>query len=339
MLSRKAQIVFALALICGVHASARAYDALEACRLPSPLTDDIHNCLDNYLDLIDKNLSDLTLFIDGELQGSARSSFGRAQQSFYSYRRENCLWYLEISGPRVQAEQVAKNCLAQMSQKRLAELRDLISSYTDEEPPEPEGEEEVVDSQLADANSETEVADDEAETTEESNEALADQTLPEDGTLTLDAYFGQWQVSCQTLESDSRCILKVLMESAAEDEGNENASLSIIRGDEAQSVVELNFPEDEIDSYEKLSWRIDNYTFGSIPGSSIRVDEKAARQIIHERKFLRDDLLPLFRNGNEVGVTVLEEIDGDEGVAYSATLVGLSRALSFSDQFISGELQ
>jgi len=106
---------------------------LQQCRDLSLVDDDIHNCLDNYLDLMDENLADLLNFITGELSGDAGNSdalqaLQRSQQAFETYRTENCLWYLAFSSPRQQAEQIAKNCLAGMSEARLSELQSLSKS-------------------------------------------------------------------------------------------------------------------------------------------------------------------------------------------------------------------
>lgn len=109
-------------------------DILEDCLALSSINDEIHNCLDNFLDLMDDNIADLEAFITAELSGAgpdnnaALLAFQSAQSAFTNYRRENCLWYLAFSSPRSTAEQIAKNCLATMSQQRLSELQSLISS-------------------------------------------------------------------------------------------------------------------------------------------------------------------------------------------------------------------
>ena len=108
-------------------------EILQQCRNLSLADDDIHNCLDNHLDLMDENLSDLLDFIRRELASSlddtqALNALDRSQQAFETYRTENCLWYLEFSSPRNIAEQIAKNCLAGMSEDRLAELQRLVKT-------------------------------------------------------------------------------------------------------------------------------------------------------------------------------------------------------------------
>ncbi|NND89959.1 MAG: DUF1311 domain-containing protein [Granulosicoccus sp.] len=117
-------------LVTGVSSQSRAqsYNVLKECAALSPLLDDIHACLDNYLDLMDGNISDITSFLAESLSGEALAGLESSQQAFVEYRRQNCLWYLEFSSPRIEAEQIAKNCLATMSQQRLQELRALVSA-------------------------------------------------------------------------------------------------------------------------------------------------------------------------------------------------------------------
>jgi len=346
MPSRIIRCFLVLALLFGWQLNARAYDALEACRAQSVNLDEIHACLDGYLDLMDENLGELTLFVNGQLSGSDRAAFSRAQQSFYSFRRENCLWYLEIAGQRDQAEQVAKNCLADMSQQRLAELQSLVGSYTNAEAPELkeiEPKPAPVAPQVSNepAQKPVEVATVENTTTavtDISNSPSTGSSL-EDGALALTAYFGQWQVVCQTIDADSRCDMEVALQPMENATGNPNSALRITRRDEQRTLVELYFPDDKLDGAENVSWRIDTFEFGAVPGSSIEVDDIAARHLIKERKFIRDELLPLFRSGSEVGITLLENTDGSEGVGYAATLVGFSRALTFADEFVAGDVQ
>ena len=102
--------------------------------------------------------------------------------------------------------------------------------------------------------------------------------------------------------------------------------------------VELHFPNDELDSPEKLIWSVDNYTFGVVPGSLITVDDEAAKQIVNEVKFVRDELIPLFESGGSVNITLLDEVNGNTGKNFEATLVGFSRARSFANDYINGEL-
>jgi len=362
MLSRIVRSVFVITVLFNAQGIAHAYDALQACRAQSEVLDDVHGCMDNYLDLMDENLRELTLFIDTELRGAERSAFTRAQQAFYSYRRENCLWYLEISGPRDVAEQVAKNCLAEMSQQRLFELRGLIASYTDAEPPVNEdilagensaaatadslasasgGAESDASDSLADANAAAVAAaekDEKEKSGDQSVSAARAGSELEEGALGLKAYFGQWQVHCQTKDTTSFCDMQAALH-PVEDNGVKNSSLRITRRANERTQVVLNFPGSEIASPDYVSWRVDTFAFGVVPGATVSVDEVSAQHIIKEKKFIRDELLPLFRNGGEVGIAVVDKPGAEEAISYTATLVGFSRALTFADSFVLGELQ
>lgn len=107
-------------------AHADGYDVLAECMALTSDEDEIHGCLDNYLDVMDDNLGDLEAFLGRELDGEALAGFERSQSAFASYRRENCLWYLGFNSPRAEAEKIAKSCLARMSLDRLAELQSLL---------------------------------------------------------------------------------------------------------------------------------------------------------------------------------------------------------------------
>jgi len=101
---------------------------LAQCRGQTLDLDEIHNCLDNSLDILDGNIDTIMDFLEGTLSGSAQRGLALSQNAFVEFRRQNCLWYLDFSSPRGEAEQIAKNCLATMSQQRLAELQALVSS-------------------------------------------------------------------------------------------------------------------------------------------------------------------------------------------------------------------
>lgn len=328
-MSRYALLAAAFSLLCSVHTPARAYDALEACRAQSLLTEAIHDCLDNYLALVDQNLNDLTVYIDGQLRGSERAAFSRAQNSFYSYRRENCLWYLEIGGTRVQAEQVAKNCLSNMSQDRLSELQSLIADYQDNTFEEALALTGIDASVIAEPEP---VPVDEAtalpvETNEDSD------SNNDDG---LSAYLGAWQVICSNESAARRCTTDVPLDPIEGE--SEGAIMRITYRDNNRPSVELHFPKEELDSPDKLSWKIDTFAFGVVPGSIISVDDDATKQIINEVKFVRDELIPLFQSGTTVGVTVLDKVDSGSGKTFEATLVGFSKARSFASDYLDGKL-
>lgn len=327
-------------VFCSLQTNAYGYDALEACRNQTKVTSEINDCLDNYLDLMDQNLGDLTVFIDGELRGGARAAFNRAQNSFYSYRRENCLWYLELGNVRVEAEQVAKNCLAEMSQKRLAELQQLIANY----PVEGAGglaAQALIDLELEAGDENIEVSSDVQEPAtiaenESDNQALSESAEDDVSNTALSAFLGQWQVVCDTLGSAKQCTLDVPLESL--DGKNDDAVMRVTRRG-GSSIVELQFPNLAIASPEQVLWRIDAWSIGAISGSTISENAAVARQVISESKILQDDLLPLFRTGNEVGITLLTNAGESTGDEFQSTLLGFSRALAFADDFISGELQ
>ena len=77
------------------------------------------------------------------------------------------------------------------------------------------------------------------------------------------------------------------------------------------------------------------YVFGDILGSEIRVDEVATRQLVNERRFINEDLMPLMVGGGKLTLDVLASVDDRTGEKFSATLRGLTRALAFADEFVS----
>lgn len=114
-----------------VDASAQEINPLAQCRAQTLDIDLIHNCMDGYLDALDSNLRAISDYIEQSLDADAQAGFNLSQQAFVEYRRRNCLWYLDFSSPRSDAEQIAKNCLATMSRQRLVELQDLVSAETE----------------------------------------------------------------------------------------------------------------------------------------------------------------------------------------------------------------
>ncbi|MFK7861685.1 MAG: lysozyme inhibitor LprI family protein [Granulosicoccus sp.] len=115
-------------LTIGHNAVAQEGNVLAQCRAQTQDMDQVHACLDDYLDVMDGNILAITDYIAGELSGDLLAGLNRSQQAFVEYRRQNCLWYLNFSSPRVEAEQIAKNCLATMSQDRLRELQSLVTA-------------------------------------------------------------------------------------------------------------------------------------------------------------------------------------------------------------------
>jgi len=116
------------ALFSGQAANAQQqYNALAECRAQSLELDLIHACMDGYLDSLDDNMQVITRYLGESLSGEALAGLESSQQAYLEYRRRNCLWYLDFSSPRDSAEQIAKNCLADMSVARLQELQKLLT--------------------------------------------------------------------------------------------------------------------------------------------------------------------------------------------------------------------
>ncbi len=402
---------------------AHSANVLQQCIAISTVEDDIHNCMDNYLDVMDDNIADITVYIERELQGESQQVFQRSQQAFYDYRRQNCLWYLEFSSPRSKAEQIAKNCLANMSQQRLSELQSLIATEKNSEhlqrgfyvygpdrnsfqacgsntrfwvegEPEAVGQLQqqylqtatgdlqilhvVLDGQIdAEAAApdehagvinitkllelrvpqeadcalpggqslaqtsiqpETQTVNAEAALTSPSDQSVVDVPieLNDDPEQVLRAYFGDWLAECIQRKNQYRCDLKVAVVGEDGDARADDGLLfTLNRRKDKQSQITLAFPDKEIDSPAKIRWQVDKYNFGDIVGSDIRVDESGARQIINERRFLRDDLLPLLIKGQKLSVVVVDDVNDEDGDTYSVTLVGLTKALRFADDFVS----
>ena len=121
----------ALLAICSVLGwlavpGSAAADTLAECRALSTIDDDIHACLDNFLDDLDDSVEVVVEQVAAEIDEESRALFGRSQTAFTNYRRQNCLWYVAFSDPRPVAEQLGKNCLIDMTRSRLAELRGLL---------------------------------------------------------------------------------------------------------------------------------------------------------------------------------------------------------------------
>lgn len=108
-------------------------DTLVQCHSQYEDLDLVHACMDAYLDAMDARIGEISEYLDNSLEGESLIGFYRSQQAFTDYRRQNCLWYLEFSSPRVEAEQIAKNCLANMSTLRLQELQNLLDNSDDTE--------------------------------------------------------------------------------------------------------------------------------------------------------------------------------------------------------------
>ncbi|MFT5894651.1 MAG: hypothetical protein ACI8VW_001523 [bacterium] len=112
--------------VAAPNTNAQSNNVLKDCLAGSAGTNDVHDCMDSYLDLMDNNIAGMTDFLSESLSGEALAGLNRSQAAFSEYRRQNCLWYLEFSSPRSDAELIAKNCLATMSSQRWQELQGLL---------------------------------------------------------------------------------------------------------------------------------------------------------------------------------------------------------------------
>lgn len=400
----------ALLFLAGVSESrAQSYNALRECIALSPVNEDIQDCMDNYLDLMDGSLRNITEFVADSLDGEARVGLESSQEAFVEYRRQNCLWYLEFSSPRAEAEQIAKNCLASMSQQRLTELQNLlradqgaeemISGFyvygTERNSFQPcgsrsrywlEGDNTQValtqQQYLSIASSDLQVlyatfagvVDEQSQAPQDHQgifelKALVDLRVPteadcrlpgealrvaaaepvpdatvsnasdmpvqippaaEDTEEQLIAYFGDWLVDCSNTGGIRGCRLTVDLASQAD---MPSAALSIIRRDRQATSMEVFFRDREIDQPARIRWSIDALRFGDIVGSEIRVDQSGTRQLIPASQYVTEELLPMMIQGTELKVEVLENVDDVAGERYTGSLLGITKALTFADDF------
>lgn len=424
---------FAAATVSGaVRGQERAGGVLAECAALSPLLDDIHTCLDDYLAVMDERLADIGRLVERTLDDEALAAFARSQGAFAAYRRDNCLWYLAFSGPPTEAEQIAKNCLATMSLDRLSELQRLLTENDGDAPKSgyyvygaerntfrPCGSEarywvegdvavvgELQQSYLEIASDDRQVLfarldgtlDDAAVAPDGHSGVLraraltelrvpleSDCRLPGGAPLAADgiaadatpepiavapvapapiseaapdepeqqllAYFGAWLADCTESAGRRACALSTALESDAggragaddaaaptaldgAEDGRSGPTLSLTRRDGERTRIELVFPDREIDSPAKLRWSIDGAVFGDVVGSTIRVDETATRQIVDESALVEEELLPLLIAGDALVVDVLDSVDDADGERHRATLLGLTRALAFADDFV-----
>lgn len=410
-----AMILACLMLVVSTAARAQSYNALKECIAVSPLLDDIHVCMDNYLDILDSNLASVSEFLNQTLVGEPLAGFERSQSAFEEYRRQNCLWYLDFSSPRVEAEQIAKSCLARMSQQRLRELRALVTEEDnsgqtltgfyvygpgrnsfqpcgsderywlegdnaavssaqqfyvslatndlqvmyavfagtlDESAQAPEGHQGVfrisalINMGLpteSDCRPPGELADSTPSLDASASElasltatpGLEDDVVPQDEPQQqLIAYFGAWVVDCTEINEVRLCRLEVTFGKPSAVAGDEVASLVVFRQKQQQTELELIFPGREIDSPARIRWRVDAFLFGDIVGSEIRVDEYATRQLVPGNDFVMRDVFPMMMDGTDFSVELLDSVDDYSGEELVATLMGLTRALNFADDFV-----
>ena len=409
-------VIFATALVIGQNTSAQEYNALAECRSQSLELDQIHACMDSYLDILDESMLNITNLLGESLNGEALVGLGRSQQAFDEYRRSNCLWYLEFSSPQSDAEQIAKNCLADMSRARLQELQGLISADSttgetlegffvfgadrnsfqlcgqterywvegepgavdliqqnylavassdrqllhavvvgrlDDQLQAPDGHQGVlqldalveirvpVDSDCSVSsqplNAEISATDVDAPESvrEVFDDELSEQEEPEQQ---LTAYFGDWIVDCIELSGQKSCTLEVELsqDGTASDADSDPLSpkLVINRTSRQSTFIQVVFPSREIDSPSLIRWEVDEELLGDIVGAKIRVDQFEARLLVSESDFLIEELMPLLLGGSKVVFSVQANIDDSNGDQYAGTLVGLTKAVNFADDFM-----
>lgn len=393
---------------------AQEANVLAQCRAQTQDLDEIHNCLDNYLNIMDGNIKAITDFLDDALTGDAQEGLARSQAAFAEYRRQNCLWYLDFSWPRREAEQIAKNCLATMSQQRLTELQALVtgdstsdkafrgfyvygaerntfqlcgssdrywvegdasivglmqqtylSVATDERqllhamfvgtvdkelqapaehqgifklsnfielkvPTESDCQIPTRTSLAASLQGETGIVENELQREIADDEEIV-QDEPEQQLI---AYFGDWQVDCVEITDLKSCELKVDLQEPNSASDNLQSRLIVHRTPSKATFLEALFPDREIDSPSRIRWSIDVTAYGDIVDSEIRVDESGTRQIVSESEFLTTELMPALIEGESVVLNVLESVDDSSGTIFTATLLGLTKALVFADDFV-----
>lgn len=366
-----------LTLVLSRTAAAQA-GVLNDCMALTANEDEIHNCLDNTLDVMDDNLNDITDFIRRESAADTLAAFERSQSTFEAFRRENCLWYLAINAPRSTAELVAKDCLVRLSQERLSELQRLLSLDTgaatgasDSEPAdtpastvdqralgeerrelpatepglderaEPEALSSLDDAAVGGAavdlpeegastnpvsDPEPLVIPPEATTANESAVRSADSVSADNGER-LTAYFGAWLADCSGSGS-GRCRLEVDMTG-----GSAAPTLALEMQATGAPSIELSLPGRELESTRQILWGIDAFLLGAIEASRLDVVNQLSLQTVTEPYFVREELLPMMRRGNELRIEIGSAADGG-AARYRATLIGLTRAISFANDYL-----
>ena len=389
---------------------------LAQCRAQTSDLDTVHACMDTYLDNSDESMSLISNFLAESLSGASLAGFNRSQQAFIEYRRQNCLWYLDFSSPRSEAEQIAKDCLAQMSAQRITELQTLLSANgegsqtlrgyyvfgaqensfqlcgsdtrywiegnansvgliqqnyqaiaSDEQqllyaivvgaldtqsqaPEEHQGVlqlEDVIEIRLpteSDCSAPADVQNlasttADGETLDQTREIIDDALVEQDEPVQqLTAYFGDWLVDCIEINDLKSCSLHIDLNSSdstqpsAEDETLPQLTLNF--NSEVDVLLEIDFPGREIDSPTLIRWEIDAESLGDIVESEIRVTELGTRQLFEESAYLNEQLMPQMVDGEELGISVLESVDDESGKRFKGSLVGLTNALQFADDFV-----
>jgi len=151
----------------------------------------------------------------------------------------------------------------------------------------------------------------------------------------LIAYFGDWLVDCTENNGKRSCDLKVELEpTVVKADDNDGGTLVAVREKGGSTRLELIFPNREIDTPSRIRWRIDAFAFGDLVGTSVLVDELAARQLVNDKALVEKEILPLMIEGVELSIEVLESIDDIAGEEFLGSLNGLTRALGFADEFV-----
>ena len=210
----------------------------------------------------------------------------------------------------------------------------------------------LAQSSTDDTATEAELAVDEEPVVISSNSAdpLPQNTDPEQ---TLTAYFGDWVALCEQLGSSYGCVLTAPLQSTAiesasdADNSAETAAvLRITRRSEQRTIIDIDFPyqlSPLIADVGQITWRVDSIDLGKIlhsqladvAGQGVHAGKSFVSQSLRERWYIRDELLPLLLDGRDLYLTV----DGtdDTQTILSATLNGLTRALTFADDFTAAE--
>jgi len=150
----------------------------------------------------------------------------------------------------------------------------------------------------------------------------------------LRAYFGAWVVDCRNDGAQALCMINAKLNGLDKPEVLQ-PEIRLIRRSAARTVIDLIFPGQEIDSIENIRWKVDSVNFGVIKGSRMRADDAASRQELRQRTPIQKDILPQMVSGYELGITVLDAAGRRD--LYDTTLMGVTRALLFADDFISSE--
>ena len=169
----------------------------------------------------------------------------------------------------------------------------------------------------------------EQEQSDETDAPSTDESLPEEA---LTAYFGAWKVDCERNEVRNLCVVSAHLEGQNLPELLQ-PNLELTRRSSGRTVIDLTFPGQEIASVDNIYWKIDSIDLGVLTGSRLQIGDAAAVQQLRQRTQIQVLVLPQLIAGYELNVTV-EDATTQRSV-YVGTLIGLTRALLFADEFIS----